>query len=461
MKTITFSVVIPLQRKYNKKALKINLDALDKQTLKPLEIILIHDSKSDNKPSFLTRKCKYFAMNTSKSEARNLGAKKARGTHLVNIDTDYVLPPTILEKAAKKLSEGSDAVIMHETIKSPKSIWQKARKLERDIALHDLDMCAPQIISKKMFTKIGGFDEEVDELDDWALHERLVKNKASIKSIISPLTPIHEPTNVKTIFKRKFNKGRYLHTFKAKYTAPQISFIARASTYIDYLYHNPSALIYSIPLALLKVVDQVSFRLGSYFPITQTESMDTLYKTKSVAETFDIQQRSIYGKLKHYWEVAMLLTLLQDKEEDILELGSGTGRITKVLSDKGYKITPTDVSEEMLKVLREKVAQKPIHITSEKLPFKNGQFNTVLAMRVIWHIENEKKREKFFSEAVRVAKNTIIMDFAIQDMGINSILKRDYFYTEEEIVKLSKKCKLKIEKSYWLPLGRKLYLFSK
>lgn len=95
----TISVIIPA---YNLgHYLKELLDCLERQTLKPLEIIVINDGSTDNTQevidSFKSVTC-YKTENHGVSSARNLGLSKAKGDYIAFLDGDDLIADTYLEK---------------------------------------------------------------------------------------------------------------------------------------------------------------------------------------------------------------------------------------------------------------------------------------------------------------------------------------------------------------------------
>lgn len=385
-----------------------------------------------------------------KSTARNWGSKKAHCKYLIHIDKDNIISDKVLIKAKELIKKtGVKAIVLEEYIKNPINIWQKARSLERKILAGNEIMATPQIIEKKLFNKVGGYDERFNELDDWALYMRLQTVHCSPLTVHNA-TSIYEPTNIFQIIKRRFKKGRELKYFKEVYgDIPQTKINNILNSYIK----NPP----SVSLLILKFFDWVGLFLGSLFPVRP--NIDKLYQDKLVAKNFNRKQNSIYGRLKNYLEIYSLFQMLPPKSK-VLDLGAGTGRITKELVKRKFKVTPADISLAMISQFP-KSLPKPILLKSNKLPFKNNSFDTVLSMRVIWHIKDNKLREKFFSEAVRVTKNNIIMDFSF--FGSPS----DHQFTWSEIKKLIKNYKynhssnVKIINYYYLPLGRLLINFKK
>ena len=452
-----FSIIIPVSKIANLEYLNKCLDSLSKQDYKQFEIILVEESKT----------------NLSKSLARNYGARKAKGKYLVHIDTDYLVAPTILQRCHRLITQkGAKTITLRESVAPSKNIWQKARRLEKEILSQNIHLSTPQIIEKRLFEKIGGFDERVDALDDWVLNIKLAKEKVPAYEIASPLTYIYEPTNIFEIIKRRYKKGQNLKPFKEKYgTVPQIAILPLIKTYTQNINLINKSPIAFISLIVLKVFDLGAFFLGSLSPDRHpkfTSGLD-IYQDKEIAKNFDAEQKSLYARFKRYLEVKSLLSLLQSPNSPdspkILELGCGTGRITEILTDAGFKVPPTDISPAMLAEYKKKMKFFNLPSTTllkpGKLPYKDNSFDYVVAIRVIWHIKDYLMREEFFREAARVARKSAIMDFAIKGIGFNFISANDYFFRQEEIQDLAVQNGLEISQSLFLPLGRKLIKFTK
>lgn len=98
-----------------------------------------------------------------------------------------------------------------------------------------------------------------------------------------------------------------------------------------------------------------------------------------------------------------LLEMLKGvKGMKVLDLGCGTGRMTKKLLELGAEVVGVDVSEEMLNVARKKCRGAEFVLgDSANLPFGEGEFDLVVASFLIVHL---KGLEKSFDEVYRVLK---------------------------------------------------------
>jgi len=89
----------------------------------------------------------------------------------------------------------------------------------------------------------------------------------------------------------------------------------------------------------------------------------------------------------------------------VLDVGCGTGTTDQFLVDHVGSLTGVDVSEEMLSLARENVADARYEwYDGEKLPFPDGSFDVSIAVCVLHHVP-PSTRAKFVSELNRVTRN--------------------------------------------------------
>jgi ubiquinone/menaquinone biosynthesis C-methylase UbiE len=101
------------------------------------------------------------------------------------------------------------------------------------------------------------------------------------------------------------------------------------------------------------------------------------------------------------------------KGNKVLELGSGSGVLSSILSEKGRKLTLVDFSEDNLdfsKTLFRKLDLKAEFIKSNvlnKFPFKNKSFDCVFSSGLLEHF-NDKEIIKILKESKRVSRKLVI-----------------------------------------------------
>ncbi|MBI2575938.1 class I SAM-dependent methyltransferase [Candidatus Woesearchaeota archaeon] len=87
------------------------------------------------------------------------------------------------------------------------------------------------------------------------------------------------------------------------------------------------------------------------------------------------------------------LVLRYVKGADVLDLGCGTGHMTKALREKGCKVTSVDTDPEMIRLARAYTGNQDSHVLKGEDLRKVGKrrFDTIIALDVIEHIEDDRK----------------------------------------------------------------------
>jgi glycosyltransferase involved in cell wall biosynthesis len=191
---VKISVIIPTfnRAKLVQRAIKSVLN----QTLKPYEIIVVDDGSTDdtlevlkNYPiKVLTQK------NKGISSARNLGIKNATGDIIALLDSDDEWLPTKLKLQLKLFEDGFSFTHTDEIwIRDNQELKQKAhhKKPDGECFYENISFCkiSPStiMIEKKLFEKVGYFDEDLEVCEDFDMWLRVLK-VTPIKLLPIPLT---------------------------------------------------------------------------------------------------------------------------------------------------------------------------------------------------------------------------------------------------------------------------------
>lgn len=111
----------------------------------------------------------------------------------------------------------------------------------------------------------------------------------------------------------------------------------------------------------------------------------------------------IYGRYQIFEEVKADLNMLPAGSR-VLDLGCGTGHLSKFISDKGYEVTGLDPSEGMLGFARENFPDIIfIEGVSVKLPFEDASFDYVVSIEVLRYL-NQRDVEQTYAEIYRILK---------------------------------------------------------
>ena len=414
------SITLPLAEDASPKLLEICLGALARQTYTSFEVLILISDKSS--PELLEIAegeigTHIFRGSFTKSGARNFLANEAIGRYLLYIDVDMELSSHFLAECISVATARSSRAVVAPAREAPSpSFWSKCRGLERELLRGDVATEVPLFLDKGTFDSVGQFDEKFDMFDDWALTLKLMRAGINFDSVEAYFT-IRETTNLIDMFRRKYMRGQEIPALRQTFPElPQLRFWKRfVRSYVGNWRKLLRSPVHATGLMFLKVIDMAGLFFGSLNPVERAPvSGAEIYHEAGVAQSYDKNRLgSNFNRYKHYSEIQSLLELLDPASKSLLEVGCGTGRVTQIISAKGFSVLPLEPSLEMMKQFTAKSSMpRPIRGDGLALPFRNTCFDIVYALRVIWHLPSYEDYESFISEMARVTSQTVIVDFA-------------------------------------------------
>lgn len=142
----------------------------------------------------------------------------------------------------------------------------------------------------------------------------------------------------------------------------------------------------------------------------QYKTVDSAYTGKGAYEYDSRRFKTDQGKSFHSLELEQLKKAISsiNKPAAVCEVGCGTGRFSKYLAEKGYTVTASDPSNDMLKITKEKCADiENVHFKISEgadLQFDDNTFDFVFAIRVMNQTESEEYALRTVGEMIRIAK---------------------------------------------------------
>jgi len=188
------------------------------QTYPNIEVIVVDNNSVDETKKIAEKykEVKVFNKGPERSAQRNCGAEKAKGSHLVFLDSDIELSPKVIEECMDLVSKGYEIITFPEAIAGT-GFWAKCRALEARCYLGDDSVEAPRFYSKRVFSEVGGFDENVTGVEDWDLRERIIRRGYRIGRI-KAMTVHHEgKVTPMARMRRKYYYGKTVDKYVRKY----------------------------------------------------------------------------------------------------------------------------------------------------------------------------------------------------------------------------------------------------
>ena len=428
------SITLPLAREVDLRLLQICLQSISSQTYRNFELlIMLSDGASNEVRTILDRfnRAKVFENALSKSAARNFLASKASGEYMLYMGAHSELGSELLrEFVTIALTRDSLAVISPQRGVPEESFWAKCRALEKNLISGDPFAEGPSFLKLSIFREIGGFEESLDPLDDWALNAKLRKLGISFDRAQAP-TIVRETSSLLEMARRKYLRGKMIPALVEMF--PEIPHLRMGERFIDEYLRNWRLLVGSpittVGLLLLKIIDVTALSLGR---LNSRKTVDIngsrAYLRREIADSYDeIRLGNNFNQYKHYAEVSSLLSALDCTVPSLLEVGSGTGRITAELEGRGINILPVDPSPAMLAQLVAKHSLSKLNSVladGMALPFDQNSFTGSLSLRVIWHLPNMHSVQNMIAEMSRVSSKFVILDISNRDRWHHPILRQ-------------------------------------
>ena len=186
------SVIIPTFNE--EKVIRDCLESLLNQTLKDLEIIVVDDASTDNTLEVVKKYPVKFLKqkHQGSGEARNLGAKNAKGEILVFADADMTFDKKFIEELINPIKDKTaiGTFSKEEYVLNKNNIWSKCWNINKNLPtnrMHPLNYPNEQkvfrAILKEEFDKVLGFDP-IGYIDDYTLSDKLQKKAVVTKGAI-------------------------------------------------------------------------------------------------------------------------------------------------------------------------------------------------------------------------------------------------------------------------------------
>lgn len=109
----------------------------------------------------------------------------------------------------------------------------------------------------------------------------------------------------------------------------------------------------------------------------------------------------------------LILSEVENEKLNILDIGTGPGFFSLILSKHGHKMTGIDCSSEMIKIAKKNCKNRECEfyvMDSHKLDFQDNSFDIIVCRNVTWTLYNPEAAYKEWTRVLKPGGKLIIFD---------------------------------------------------
>jgi len=275
------------------------LRSIENQTYKKIETIVVDNNSSDNtKKIAQSFGAKVLNKGPERSAQRNAGAKHAKGTYLLFLDADMELTPHVVEEAvammednmlrvtplrqgyAGQAGDGLEKSTRNASTRNGKThivalvipeksfgigFWAACKALERSYYVGVSWIESARFFQKKVFQKIGGYDEELTGPEDFELPQRIKKTygENSVGRITSFIHHNEGKLSLAKTLRKKYYYGRKMQEYR-KRPSSEGYFDKQASVWNRYcLFFTKPVVFFEHPIVFIGMLIMKTLEMGA------------------------------------------------------------------------------------------------------------------------------------------------------------------------------------------------------
>src|SRR5205809_2016071 len=263
------SVIIPT--KNSGRTIRACLESVRAQTYRNFEIVVVDNFSTDS----TVRIAKEYAdlvllAGPERTSQVKQGAANSKGDFIYKIDSDFVLEPSVLEKAVKVALDEQAVGVIIPNLSYPKiSFWSEVRFFERLSYVGSKQIEAARFIRRDAYDRVGGHDGTLVAYEEHDLHNRVSRLGKIVRIEDAAEWHLGEPKHLADIVTTNWYYGktairyikRYPHLAPAQVLPVRRSLFNQRTVFL----HRPKLLL---GLALYEIAKYFSGFLGLIAQVT-------------------------------------------------------------------------------------------------------------------------------------------------------------------------------------------------
>jgi glycosyltransferase involved in cell wall biosynthesis len=206
------SVVIPT---YNSRAtLSRCLASIRSQTYSPKAVIVVDRFSRDGTPDVaMAEGARVIETEVNRSLARNIGLESSSSDGVLFVDSDMILPPSLIEECETGLAR-HDALIIPE-VSVGKGFWAECKAAERKTYIHNDMIEAARCFRKEPLLSLGAYNTRLEAGEDWDLQIRAKAAGLSIGRTTATIEHDEGEPTLLSMLRKKYFYGKMFGVYLA------------------------------------------------------------------------------------------------------------------------------------------------------------------------------------------------------------------------------------------------------
>ena len=211
------SVIIPT--KNSERTIRECLRSVRAQTYTNFELIVVDNFSKDSTVALANEYADVILQGgPERSNQVKLGVAHCKGDFVYKIDSDFVLEPTVLEKAVRAALDDDAVGVIIPNLSDPRiSFWSEVRFFERLSYVGSSKIEAARFFRRDTYDKIGGHDGSLVTYEEHDVHNRISRHGKISRVVGAAEWHIGEPKTLAEIASKHWYYGKTTHLYVKKY----------------------------------------------------------------------------------------------------------------------------------------------------------------------------------------------------------------------------------------------------
>lgn len=154
--------------------LPLLLKSIGKSYVNSIEVLVVDNFSTDRTIDIAKSwGARVYLHGNERSEQRNFGAKKARGTYLLFLDADMQLSKQALKECIDRVKNRKVYSLVIPESAQGDDFFARVKRIEKKLYENEPLIEAARLFRKSVFHKVGGYNTDLIAGEDWDLSQRI------------------------------------------------------------------------------------------------------------------------------------------------------------------------------------------------------------------------------------------------------------------------------------------------